>query len=139
MDTRIAVRGADVLARLFTQTAGRAGPAVASVVHTHAMLLETKIKANASGRPGPNAPTGDYRRSWTTELRGGAGGPEAIVGTSKPQGRRLEFGFVGVDSLGRHYNQPPYPHVGPAMGQIEPQFHRALDRLVTRLLAGGRG
>ncbi len=24
--------------------------------------------------------------------------------------RRIEFGFRGVDSLGRHYNQPPYPY-----------------------------
>ncbi|MFF4507569.1 hypothetical protein [Streptomyces sp. NPDC001401] len=27
----------------------------------------------------------------------------------------MEFGFVGVDSLGRHYDQPPHPHLGPAV------------------------
>jgi hypothetical protein len=28
--------------------------------------------------------------------------------------RRLELGFSGTDSAGRHYNQPPYPYLRPA-------------------------
>src|SRR5688500_16885395 len=98
--------------------------AITGAVRHHAQLMVTRVQANASGRPGPNAPTGDYRRSWSWEPAGGihagrdaqgrftSGGlpgdfAVAYVGTNKPQGRRLEFGFVGVDSLGRHYNQPP--------------------------------
>jgi len=28
--------------------------------------------------------------------------------------RRLEFGFIGTDSLGRHYHQPAFPYMRPA-------------------------
>jgi hypothetical protein len=92
--------------------------------------LETQIKANASGRPGPRAITGNYRRSWNTQMTKVGGGAAAIVGTAAPQGRRLEMGFVGVDSLGRHYNQPPFPHVRPAMQQIEPGFVQAMRKIL---------
>lgn len=95
------------------------------ITRHHTMLLETKIKANASGRPGPRVITGNYRRSWTSTFAGGVG----TVGTNAPQARRLEYGFVGPDSLGRMFNQPPYPHVGPAVTVIEPMFFRAIGDL----------
>lgn len=102
------------------------------VVRKWTQLLETKIKANASGRPGPNAPTGDYRRSWGHVFYDGPMGPVGQVGTNAPQGRRLEFGFVGTDSLGRTYNQPPYEHVGPAVDETEPKFVAEYERVVPR-------
>ncbi|MFG2022309.1 HK97 gp10 family phage protein [Streptomyces sp. NPDC048825] len=101
-------------------------PEVTATVQHYAMLLETRIKAKASGRPGPNAPTGDYRRSWTHEVSADGVAVTAVVGTNKPQARRLEFGFIGADSLGRVFNQPPYPHVGPAVEEIRPLFIGAL-------------
>lgn len=101
---------------------------LALVAH-HGMLLETRIKANASGRPGPNVITGDYRRSWTTQITHGLGGAMATVGTNKPQARRLEYGFYGVDALGRSYSQSPYPHVGPAVDAIQPGFERDIVAL----------
>ncbi|MFE2034277.1 HK97 gp10 family phage protein [Streptomyces scopuliridis] len=119
----------EIAARLNARAAS-ALPAVASVVQHYAMLLETAIKANASGRPGPNAPTGDYRRSWTHEFSTNGLSVEAVVGTNKPQGRRLEYGFVGADSLGRIYNQPPFPHVGPAVEHIRPAFLAAIGAAV---------
>ncbi|MEU4095494.1 HK97 gp10 family phage protein [Streptomyces sp. NPDC026673] len=100
-----------------------------TVVRHYSMLLETRIKANASGRPGPNAPTGDYRRSWTHEVHVGGDAVTGIVGTNKPQAARLEYGYVGPDSLGRVYNQPPYAHVGPAVESVGPQFVAALGRV----------
>ncbi|SED62586.1 Bacteriophage HK97-gp10, putative tail-component [Streptomyces sp. 2112.2] len=118
-----------IAARLNARAAA-ALPAVASVVQHYAMLLETAIKANASGRPGPNAPTGDYRRSWTHEFSTSGLNVEAIVGTNKPQSRRLEYGYVGADSIGRIYNQPPFPHVGPAVEQIRPAFLAAVGAAV---------
>ncbi|GAA2136716.1 hypothetical protein GCM10009760_16400 [Kitasatospora kazusensis] len=117
--------GAQIAVQLEARAAALLPAAVAAVRH-HAMLLETAVKANASGRPGPNAPTGDYRRSWTHEVQVGADGVEAVVGTNKPQSRRLEFGFVGPDILGRIFHQPPYPHVGPAVERITPLFVAAL-------------
>ncbi|MFD7639577.1 hypothetical protein ACFV4P_02895 [Kitasatospora sp. NPDC059795] len=120
---------AGVLAARLEAEAGALVPAAAAVVSHQAMLLETAIKAAASGRPGPNAPTGDYRRSWTTEVRATAAGVEAVVGTNKPQANRLEYGFVGADSLGRVYHQPPLPHVGPSVDRLGPGFVAALGHL----------
>jgi hypothetical protein len=94
-----------------------------------AMLLETRVKANASGRPGPNAPTGDYRRSWTSDVAHVGGDIVGTVGTNRPQARRLEFGFVGEDRLGRVFNQRPYPHLGPAVSLIGPQYAEGLESL----------
>ncbi len=61
------------------------------------------------------------------------GNPTVTVGTNRPQGRRLEDGFVRADSLGRVYNQPPFPHVGPAKDEIEPQLVEGLTLLVRNL------
>lgn len=119
------------IATRFDARAVRTLPEAASTVQHYAMLLETRIKAKASGRPGPNAPTGDYRRSWTHEVFTDGMSVTAVVGTNKPQARRLEYGFVGADSLGRVYNQPPYPHVGPAVEEIRPLFVAALSDVIT--------
>lgn len=94
-------------------------------VRNAALLVETRIKANASlpasGPPGPRAITGDYRASWNTQPQEHSRDQVAYrVGTDRPQGRRLEFGFVGADALGRVYNQPPYPHVAPAVDAMGP-------------------
>jgi len=109
-----------------------------SAVSDSADLALTKIRANASGRPGPNAPTGDYRRSWSRQTRQSAREFSVSVGTNRPQARRLEFGFVGQDSLGRNYHQPPYPHVEPAIPLIEEFFVRRMDE-IARLIAEGGG
>ena len=109
---------------------------VRRVVNNTAAALLTQIRVNASTGyhrrglphiagtgPGPNVATGDYRRSWN--IRTGtslAGAPEALVSTNAPQAARLELGFVGADSLGRVFNQPPYPHVRPAVEQLRPGF-----------------
>lgn len=92
----------------------------------HAMLLQTRIMAHASGRPGPNVITGDYRRSWNTTHLGMA----SVVGTNKPQARRLEYGFYGPDRLGRVYHQPPFPHVGPAVDETIPGYNRDLAEIL---------
>lgn len=92
------------------------------LVKHHGTMLRTRIQAHASGRPGPRAPTGDYRRSWAEKFTITNGNPTVYVGTHKPQGRRLEMGFVGADSLGRVYRQPPYPHVAPAFAETWQAF-----------------
>lgn len=126
------VGGAQVVAS-FTAGSVQSGLKARAIVRKHTQLLRTRIQAKASGRPGPNAPTGDYRRSWGTSFMDGAGWFAGAAGTNAVQGRRLELGFVGTDSLGRHYNQPPYPHVGPATEEIEPGFVRELAEIVEDL------
>lgn len=109
----------------------RAQAKAPGVVRHYGQLYQTRVRAAASGRPGPRAITGDYRRSITLEIALVGGMPSAIVGTVSPQGRRLEYGFVGPDSLGRHYNQPPFPHFDPPLAQIVEELTSALADLVT--------
>lgn len=109
--------------------AGRAPAGARQVTIHHGSLMLTRIRANASGRPGPRAPTGDYRRSWSMRVTGDTFSTVVTLGTNAAQGRRLEFGFQGVDALGRVYDQPPYEHVGPAYDATVPDFQRDLQGL----------
>ncbi|MFI1100253.1 HK97 gp10 family phage protein [Streptomyces melanogenes] len=127
-DTGAYSNAAQIAAQL-NRRAALTMPAAVSIVRHYAMLMETRIKARASGRPGPNAPTGDYRRSWTHTVQASGETVTGMVGTNKPQGRRLEFGYVGTDSLGRTYDQQPYPHVGPSVAEIRPLFLASMQQI----------
>lgn len=126
---------ADDVAGELASTGNAISSAVQTALYRAGLLLQAAIQRNASGRPGPistNPPnTGDYRRSWTTERLPDGG---VAVGTNLVQGPRLEFGFVGADSLRRVYNQPPYPHVEPAVVSTEEPIDRVLADAVDRLL-----
>ena len=78
-------------------------------LETNAQRLVREIQARAPYR------TGRYRASWTVER----GRDTRVVGSGEPYGRRLEYGFVGVDALGRNYSQAPQPHVNPAADTVE--------------------
>jgi len=132
------------MARTFTSAAHMAAAleaaaheipgALAVSVRHEATLLRVLIQAMASGRPGPNVINDRYRPSWRVVSRRIPGGAAATVGTRAPQGRRLEFGFVGYDSLGRYYNQPPFPHVQPAMAVILPAFDRQILKTIEEVI-----
>lgn len=104
----------------------RSGARAVAVVRMHGMLLETRIKANASGRPGPNVITGDYRGSWNTQVRITPFGAVSTSGTNSPQGPRLEYGWVGTDRAGRTSFQAPLAHVGPAVQATDGPFQAAV-------------
>ena len=135
----VIVNGADALAAQL-RTMGKVGDArMERLIRHYGYLLQTRVKARASGRPGPNVVTGDYRRSIGVQFyRDPKAGFVAVIGTNKPQGARLEFGFHGMDSLGRSYDQPPYPHFGPAFDQTKPELESAADLTVTNLIAEAR-
>ena len=64
--------------------------------------------------------TGTLRRSIHVEpvsgiIKDGEGRAYVLVGTDLPYARRLEFGFVGPDKLGRVYNQAPRPYFRPPL------------------------
>lgn len=106
----------------------------AAVTRHYAMLMETRVKARASGRPGPRVITGAYRRSWTSGVDVTVTGVRGWAGTNAPQARRLEFGFVGADRLGRVYAQPPFPHAGPAFDETAPQWEDAMADILRTVL-----
>lgn len=101
------------------------------VVDSAAVDLLAAIQRNASGHPGPEAPTGEYRATWTIDHDGST---TAAVGTSAVQAHRLEYGFVGADALGRVYHQPPFPHMEPAALAEEPRFEAAVGALLETVL-----
>lgn len=122
-----------------TSAALRAAPGtvnaqVGLVTARFGTLLQTRVRARASGRPGPRRQTGDYRRGISTQTAQVAPGVwAATVGTNSPQGRRLELGFVGADSLGRVYDAPPFPHFGPALDETGTEYATALAAIVAAL------
>lgn len=113
-----------------TAISARAGARAYAITRHYGQLVQTQVKANASGRPGPRAVTGDYRRSVALVMTIDNGGPVAIIGTNKPQGRRLEFGFHDVDALGRRYSQAPLPHFAPALRKYEDAYVAAIAGIV---------
>jgi hypothetical protein len=122
------------LADKLEHAADRIGPALARAVQHAGTLGQARIRGNASGRPGPNVITGAYRNSWQATTRRIPHGAICTLGTDLPYGRRLEFGFTGTDSLGRHYNQPPFPHVQPALGFIESTLQAQMRLALTEVL-----
>ena len=103
------------------------------LVQHYGMKLQAKVKANASGRPGPRIQTGDYNRSIGLITAFDRGGSSAQVGTNRPQGMRLERGFSGTDSLGRSYHAPPFPHFGPALDQVAPAFEKDVAEVMSKV------
>ncbi|MFD4795884.1 HK97 gp10 family phage protein [Streptomyces anulatus] len=110
----------DEMADRLDAAADNLGNAVTRRVMHTAELGRGMIRANATGRPGPNVITGKYRSSWEVVGRAIPHGAQCTIGTNAPQGRRLEYGFWDMtDSIGRHFYQPPYPHVGPTVPRME--------------------
>lgn len=60
------------------------------------------------------------------------------TGTNIIYGPRLEFGFVGKDSLGRVYNQPAYPYMRPGYDEKQDacvnEINDALDVMIAEAL-----
>lgn len=124
----------DELGDRLEQAAHRVGPEINRTVQQQGRLLRALIMERASGRPGPNVITGDYRGSWKPEPFGVADGGGVEIGTTEPQGRRLEYGYYDMtDSIGRHFFQRPLPHVGPSVNELEADwpdpFKQACDRI----------
>ena len=95
------------------------------------LFFLSEVRNHASKRPGPRVVTGAYRDSWGARmLKGRAGQQVGVVHTNHPAAHRLEYGFVGTDSLGRRYNQQPFPHFRPAYTKTEKFFFDRLDRVL---------
>lgn len=125
------------LADRLEKAADDLGPALYKGVKHAGALGVGLIKHNASGRPGPNvrSAVNNYRDSWKSVPSPLPNGGMTTLGTKKPQGRRLEFGFMKMtDSIGRYYEQPPFPHVGPAIDAIGSSLRAAALRAVAEVL-----
>ena len=101
------IAAADVAARQIVTQGGHA--------------VEAAAKAHMNGRPGPNVRSGDLRRSVTvTVAKDGLAAYRSETGPTVAYGRRIELGFHGADSRGRHYDQQPYPFMQPGFDDAGP-------------------
>lgn len=124
------VIGANEAARWLVGTGVKVQAGLGPLVAHHGQVYQGRVRARASGRPGPRVITGDYRRSIGLVLTNVNGVPAAVIGSSHPAARRLEYGFSGQDSLGRTYNQAPLPHWEPDIERTADELEKAVERLI---------
>ena len=117
---RVQVIGAQAAAASFAQAAATVGPRTNAIRRTYAHRTAALAASRAPRR------TGAYAASIGVDEDGN-------VGSNHPASARLEWGFHGVDSLGRRYNQGPRPHYGPAADAIEGPYGMAFEALVRTL------
>jgi hypothetical protein len=83
--------------------------ALSEIVLIGALPIENEAKLLAPVDTGALRDSINSRIISSSSTRALAG-----VGPHVPYGARIEFGFVGADSRGRHYNQGPQPYLRPA-------------------------
>ncbi|WP_166345109.1 HK97 gp10 family phage protein [Phytoactinopolyspora limicola] len=110
----------------------RVGAEVARFTRQTAIDIETDARRNAP------VVSGTLRRSITHRFSGDgrAASMSAIIGTDVAYARRIEFGFVGADSLGRVYNQAPQPYLGPAFDKHVRTYRDGIARLAGQATLG---
>ena len=132
------VIGAEDLAKAFSKLADDIkGPALEAATRAAALpvLNQVRITVPEGGRTPYK--TGTYRRSFHMEtVEKSSERCRVEVGTDAPQARRLEYGFVGPDKLGRVYNQAARPHIRPALdenrGAAVDEFRAAIRDIIRR-------
>jgi hypothetical protein len=128
------IEGAAQLAGKFAAMEAKTLVAVGVGMERAVLGGQSVVRGKARGRPGPRAVTGDYNRSIVGESQIEGTHARGMIGTNAAQGRRLEFGFVGPDALGRVYNQPPFPHFGPSVPEISTLAVEALGGAIKAAL-----
>lgn len=111
----------------------RARLEVGRTLNRYVGILRLEIVRRASGRPGPRQQTGRYVATIRTKRgRGHVDRHSVYAYTHHPAAHRLEYGFVGMDRLGRMYHQPPYPHFRPAIDATQEELIRDLRKAVVK-------
>jgi len=123
MKVVMSIKGLDRLLSKVSSVMREARVQPQQITDHYAEVLKDTIVRNASGRPGPRQVTGEYADSWEVFTDGPY---RAGARTDAPQAERLEYGYVGVDAEGRHYNQAAYPHIWPAVDEVSPQYKKAM-------------
>lgn len=122
------IRGADSILEKFARIIARTDKRMGEVNKEYAHRLQDEIQSNIMAQD--IFETGEYHDSWQVIQ---ADDYTWTVMTDRPDAFRHEFGFVGVDAMGRHYAEPPRPHVRPAQEVIFPEWQHELSEVVPRL------
>lgn len=126
-----------IVAREFKFASATAAQRAQRVMRHHGALLLMRLIRNASGHPGPQIVSGDYIDSFHVDYVGSNQWQARLRAyNTQPYSDRLEFGFTGVDSKGRYYDQPPFPHFGPAIAATFPKLQHDLADMANNLPLG---
>lgn len=120
---------------------GKAKPAANAILRVGAIDMVNRVKELTP------VDTGFLRSNWTAIIKGGeepiAGRvqpPEAVIMSARIgdvivilnptiYARRIEYGFVGEDSLGRHFHQQGVHMVAQTMAEAPAIFDAAVARV----------
>jgi hypothetical protein len=91
--------------KLSTLTAALGPAAMNPALMAGGWLIANDAKGRAAYK------SGTLRRSIEPQERGPG---DVVVGSSVPYARRIEYGFMQADRLGRRYNQAAQPYLRPA-------------------------
>lgn len=129
---KLRVRISSDVTAMVNELVRRSGRAsrIDTALENAASKLAKRAQSHSRGRPGPNIVTQAFHDSWTYAVS--AGDNSAMVANGSAYAARLEFGFVGVDSIGRFYSQPPYPSLSPAVGESEDLLAEELTKVLFR-------
>lgn len=114
------VRNAGSVAGRFARAAATIDDRAFAVTRHYGAVLRERVRAAAPHR------TGRYAGRIRMDTRGSGESRWISVSSPDPFARRLEKGFVGVDSAGREYHQAPRPHWQPAIDVTGPEYAAAL-------------
>jgi hypothetical protein len=86
--------------------------------------LGTKYRGGHVAGDRPHIRTGNLARSIATRdvQMVSPGRWMSTTGPTMAYGRRVELGFTGSDSRGRHYNQKAYPYMSPGFDKAKPEI-----------------
>lgn len=104
----------------------RACPIVVRNVKT--LLNKRASKRDPSSAPGepPRKQTGRLYDSIFFKVEREKDEVIGVIYSNDIKARRLELGFVGVDSLGRRYDQKPRPFMRPGLAESKPALKKIL-------------
>ena len=137
-DPAIVVKGGEDLAKAFAALADDIkGPALEAATRAAALPVLNQVRITVPEGGKTPYKTGTYRRSFHMEtVEKSSERCRVEIGTDAPQAKRLEYGFVGADKLGRVYNQAARPHIRPALdenkGAAVDEFRAAIGDIVRR-------
>jgi len=110
------------------------GQSLVRAAHAGALPIANDAKAHAP------VLTGTLRRSiHTIAEHVGANQASVDIGTDVVYAARIEFGFVGADSLGRNYHQGARPYLRPALESGRGPAEREMADTMTALIMAAVG
>lgn len=141
------VVGSDRVIASFAAVSKLSKDAVDKSVATAGLTMQTETIRNLQGGRPPKTNayphtgmayriTGDYIRQMNLKIGKFADFTTATVGTTAPQAYALEFGFTGVDAIGRTQHRNAFPHLGPAFDKVAPLFAADLEAKVDAMTEG---